>query len=123
MMASSSINHQAVAHMVVELFDQWDLSPEDRLALLGLSPSDHSVLNGYLYNNLIEDDQYVRITHLLAIHKNLRILFPRNKEQMYSWMNVKNNAFENLSPLDVVKEFGLEGLIRVNSYLDSQMSK
>jgi len=49
--------------------------------------------------------------------QNLRILFPRHKEQMYSWMNVKNKAFENRSPVEVVKEFGLEGLIRVNSYL------
>jgi hypothetical protein len=45
-------------------------------------------------------------------------LFPRNKEQLYGWMKAKNKAFENRTPVEVVKEFGFTGLLMVRSYLD-----
>jgi len=63
-------------------------------------------------------DQYERVGHLLGIHKNLRLLFPQNRELVYCWMTTRNRAFDNLSPVQVVKEWGFTGLLMVRSYLD-----
>lgn len=63
-------------------------------------------------------DQYARVGHLLGIHKNLRLLFPRNQDYLYGWMKTKNKAFENRTPVEVVRELGFMGLLMVRSYLD-----
>jgi Protein of unknown function (DUF2384) len=114
------VDRVALAKMVMQLLDHWDLPTEDQLALLGLAPSNRSALGRYRKGEPIGIgvDQYARVGHLLGIHKNLRILFPQNKEQLYSWMKVKNKAFEYRTPVDVVKEFGFTGLLMVRSYLD-----
>ena len=94
--------------MVIQLLDHWNLPTEDQLVLLGLPPTNKSALNQFLQGEPIgvEVDQYARVGHLLAIHKCLRILFPNNKGALYSWMKSKNNAFENRSPIQMIKEFG-----------------
>lgn len=114
------VDRSALAKMVMQLLDHWDLPTEDQLALLGLAPTNRSALGRYRHGDPIGVgvDQYARVGHLLGIHKNLRILFPRNKEQLYSWMKAKNKAFENRTPVELVKEFGFTGLLMVRSYLD-----
>ena len=63
-------------------------------------------------------DQYERVGHLLGIHKNLRLLFPQNRDLAYRWMTTRNKAFDNLTPVDVVKEWCFAGLLMVRGYLD-----
>ena len=36
----------------------------------------------------------------------------------YGWMRTKNKAFENRTPVEVVRELGFMGLLMVRSYLD-----
>jgi len=102
----------------MRLMDHWDLPTEDQLALLGLAPSNRAALSRYRKGEPIGVDQYARVCHLLGIHKYLRILFSQNKNQLYSWMKARNKAFENRTPVDVVKEFGFTGLLIVRSYLE-----
>ena len=115
-----TIDRGALAKMVMQLMDHWDLPTEDQLALLGLASSNRSALGRYRQGEPISQnvDQYARVGHLLGIHKNLRLLFPRNKEYLYSWMKTRNKAFENKTPVEVVKELGFMGLLMVRSYLD-----
>ena len=56
--------------------------------------------------------------HLLGIHKNLRLLFPQNRDLAYHWMSTRNKAFDNLTPVDIVKEWGCAGLLMVRADLD-----
>jgi hypothetical protein len=37
---------------------------------------------------------------------------------LYSWVNRRNEAFSNLTPLAVMKEQGIIGIARVSRYLD-----
>ena len=117
---NKDVDRSALAKMIMQLLDHWALSTEDQLALLGLAPSNRAALSRYRQGEPIGVgiDQYARVGHLLAIHKNLRILFPRNKEHLYSWMKTKNKAFDHRTPVEVVKEFGFTGLLMVHSYLD-----
>lgn len=110
----------ALARMVMNLLDHWKLSTEDQAALLGLAASNRAALARYRKGEPIgtSRDQYERVGHLLGIHKNLRLLFPHNRDLAYRWMSTRNKAFENLTPVEVVKEWGFAGLLMVRAYLD-----
>lgn len=53
---------------------------------------------------------------LLGIHKNLRLLFPHNRELAYRWMTTRNKAFDNQTPVEVVKGWGFAGLLMVRAF-------
>lgn len=117
---SASVDRGALARMVMALLDHWELSTEDQAALLGIATSNRAALTRYRKGEPIgtSRDQYERVGHLLGIHKNLRLLFPQNRDLAYRWMSTRNRAFDNLTPVEVVKEWGFAGLLAVRSYLD-----
>lgn len=110
----------ALAKMVMTLFDHWKLTTEDQAALLGIASNNRAALTRYRKGEPIgtSRDQYERVGHLLGIHKNLRLLFPQNRDLAYRWMSTRNKAFDNYTPVEVIKEWGFAGLLMVRSYLD-----
>jgi hypothetical protein len=54
----------------------------------------------------------------MSIHKGLGLLYPYNEDVRYSWVNRRNKAFDNLAPLDVMREHGIIGIARVARYID-----
>lgn len=117
---SASEDRGALARMVMTLLDHWKLSTEDQAALLGIAASNRAALARYRRGEPIgtSRDQYERVGHLLGIHKSLRLLFPQNRELVYRWMSTRNRAFDNLSPVEVIREWGFAGLLMVRAYLD-----
>jgi CTP:molybdopterin cytidylyltransferase MocA len=117
---SASEDRGALARMVMTLLDHWKLSTEDQAALLGIAASNRAALARYRRGEPIgtSRDQYERVGHLLGIHKNLRLLFPQNRDLVYRWISTRNRAFDNLSPVDVIREWGFAGLLMVRAYLD-----
>ena len=117
---SASQDRSALAKMVMALLDHWKLSTEDQAALLGIATSNRAALSNYRSGKPVgtSRDQYERVGHLLGIHKNLRLLFPQDPELAYRWMSTRNKAFDNLTPVEVVKEWGFAGLLMVRAYLD-----
>jgi len=117
---SASGDRGALARMVMTLLDHWKLSTEDQAALLGIAAGNRAALTRYRKGEPIGSsrDQYERVGHLLGIHKNLRLLFPQNRELAYRWMSTRNKAFDNRTPVEVVKEWGFAGLLMVRAYLD-----
>ncbi|MGQ0710488.1 MAG: MbcA/ParS/Xre antitoxin family protein [Rhodoferax sp.] len=115
-----SADKAALARMVMALFTHWQLGSEDQLSLLGLAQGNRAALARYRRGEALgaSRDQAERVGHLLAIHKNLRLLFPHNRDLAYRWMSTRNRAFDNLSPVDVVREWGFAGLLMVRAYLD-----
>ena len=120
-----SQDRTALAKMVMALFDHWKLSTGDQATLLGLAPSNRAALSSYRRGKPIgtSRDQYERVVHLLGIHKALRLLFPQNRELVYGWMTTRNRAFENLTPLEVIRKSGFAGLLMVRSYLDHALHR
>ena len=118
--ANPSQDRGALAKMVMALLDHWKLSTEDQAALLGIAPGNRAALTRYRKGEPIgtSRDQLERVGHLLGIHKNLRLLFPQNRDLAYRWMSTRNKAFDNLTPVDVVKDWGFAGLLMVRAYLD-----
>lgn len=119
----SQESRQGLAKLIVRLFDLWGLDTQDRLELLGLSASSRGVLAKYARGEAgipKGHDAQERVGYLLSIHKALRLLFPHNQQLRHSWVTRRNEAFENLRPLDVMKEQGLIGLAKVSRFLDTQ---
>ena len=116
----ASQDRGALAQMIMKLLDHWKLSTEDQASLLGLATSNRAALSNYRSGKPIGSsrDQFERVGHLLGIHKNLRLLFPQNRDLAYRWMTTRNKAFNNLTPVDVIKEWGFAGLLMIRGYLD-----
>ena len=118
--ASTEPDRSALAKMVIQLFEHWKLSTEEQLALLGLGAASRSALTRYRKGAPLAPnrDLLERVGNLLAIHKNLRLLFPQNRELAYAWMSTRNKAFGGRTPAEIVSEIGFAGLLMVRSYLD-----
>jgi|SRR5690554_1063911 len=114
----------ALARMIMALFDHWQLSTEQQAALLGLASGNRAALTRYRKGEPIgtSRDQYERVGHLLGIHKNLRLLFPQNRDLAYRWVTTRNKAFNNLTPVEIIQEWGFAGLLLVRGYLDRARS-
>lgn len=117
---TSDQDRGAVAKMVMALLDHWKLTTEDKASMLGVAVNNRSTLARYRKGEPIgtSRDQEERVGHLLSIHKNLRLLFPQNRDLAYRWMSARNRAFNNLTPVEVVRERGFMGLLMVRGYLD-----
>ena len=116
----TSQDRGALAKMVMTLLEHWKLSTEDQASLLGIASSNRAALARYRKGEPIgtSRDQYERVGHLLGIHKNLRLFFPQNRDLAYRWMSSRNKAFDNLTPVELIKEWGFAGLLMVRAYLD-----
>jgi hypothetical protein len=92
--------------MLVKLFAHWNLSAEDRLCASGLATTNPDTA-----------------AHFLGIHQNLRMLFPQNRDLAYGWMTTRNAALDDRSPIAVVREHGLTGLLMIRAYLEHALGQ
>ena len=109
-----------LAVAISRLLDLWNLSTADRLALLGLSESNRAALQRYAKGEALASsrDLLDRAGHLLGIHKSLKLLYPRNEEIVHGWMSSPNQKFSGNTPVEIVRKFGLPGLVLVRGTLD-----
>jgi hypothetical protein len=110
-----------LAKSAVRLFELWHLNSADSLALLGLSESNRIALQRYKSGEPLaaNRDLLDRVGHLLAIHKSLKLLYPKNKEISEHWMTAPNRKFAGSPPIEVARRFGLPGIVMVRGTLDS----
>lgn len=115
-------NTDRIGPMLIKLFEHWSLDTSEQLDLLGYSNTARATLSKLKTGQTAPKsrDQLERAGHLLAIHKNLRLLFPENRDLAYTWMKTSNKAFQNFSPVQVVIQQGFPGLLMVRTYLDRQ---
>lgn len=118
--AHNDADRSALAKMLMKMFENWNLSTEEQLDMLGLAPANRSALSRYRKGEPISSsrDTMERASHLFGIHKNLRLLFPRNRDLAYAWMRNRNRAFDGLTPAEAIRKFGFAGLLMVRAYLD-----
>ncbi len=81
----------------------YHFSREEQASLLGIKHNRERLkLMQDLHQIPEADDVLLRVGMLIAIHKNLRIIFPYNRDLVYKWMKVENPDFEGLSPLQYI---------------------
>lgn len=117
---TKEIDRSKITPMLLMLFEHWNLTSEEKLSALGLAIDNRAALTRYKKGDAISGsrDMLDRAGNLLAIHKNLRLLFPKNRDLAYAWMKTRNRAFHGNTPIGAIVEMGFPGLLYVRSYLD-----
>ncbi len=89
-----------VSHRLLldQIFDEWQLSAADR--------------------RLLHDLGEAAYPDVCAIHTTLMNLFPHNPMLAVYWPTTPNRAFDNRSPIDLVRQQGLDGLKEVRMFID-----
>ena len=121
----TEVDRAKITPMLLKMFDLWNLSSEEKLAALGLASDNRAALARYKKGDAISAsrDMLDRAGNLLAIHKDLRLLFPSNPELAYAWMKTRNKAFHGNTPIGTIADMGFPGLLYVRSYLDRTRGK
>lgn len=100
------VDLSAAEELVIRLLNLWEIHHDDRQRLLGRD------------TKLPTNEEFLeRVGYLLAIHKCLRLLYPKSPEICYSWIRLRNEAFDSKTPLEIFLERGVEGMKVVAGYL------
>ena len=102
----------------IALFQHWGLKNDEECNLLGgISPAQLAKFKkGTAF--ISGRDTIERVGNLLGIHKNLRILYPYNRDIVYQWIKGRNLKLHNLSPLDIMLEYGYIGIAQIRRFTD-----
>lgn len=122
---------RAAAKAVTALFQRWDLSDEEARDLLGEVPEETwTDWKGGRFGP-VSPDLGARLSHLLGVHKALRLIFSGDEGRVYGWVRLGNAAFGGLPALLVMREDlaarhlngeeEIPGLLHVRLHLEDQL--
>lgn len=82
----------------------YKLTREEQAIVLGLKPSNRQRLGSLESKLEIPDDvdKALRVGLLLGIHKNLRIIYPKNRDLVYDWMKTPREMFGGQSAMQFI---------------------
>ena len=102
----------------IALFQHWGLKNDEECNLFGgISPAQLAKFKkGTAF--ISSRDTIERVGNLLGIHKNLRILYPYNRDIVYQWIKGRNLKLHNVSPLDIMLEYGYIGIAQIRRFTD-----
>ena len=110
-----------ITKTVMKVLDSWNLTTEQTVQILGLSKQTrkreldkYRTLKAFPYNSSLT----LRLSHIMGISDALRTTFPRNINMAEKWLKTKHRRFENLTPLEVIINEGVNGLSKVRSEHD-----
>jgi len=114
-----------LTNQLMDLLDSWGIGAQQKMRLLGL-PEDIKPrkMDQFRMNTPFPDTDEVNqhISHIIGIADALRTSYPRNTGMSTVWLQQPHRRLANQTPLTVMLEQGLEGLIRVRSQLDCSFS-
>lgn len=121
LISSQDLNLDALkrnTHNIIALFEHWQLKNEEECNLLGgvslaqlaKFKKGTAVISGR--------DTIERVGNLLGIHKNLRILYPYNRDIVYKWIKARHLRLHHLTPLDIMLEHGYLGIAQIRQFTD-----
>jgi hypothetical protein len=111
-----------LASMMIDLLDSWEIrSHHHMISLLSLpSNTPTRAIRKYRQCNPFPENEQTeeKVEHLIGIADALRTTFPRNAQMGSQWMNKPHKRFNGKSPLKVMIEEGLDGVVAVRALLD-----
>lgn len=106
---------------IMGILESWGIDTSDQIAILAL-PDGTTVraMRRFQMDTPFPDnaDTLERIEHLIGIADALRTTFPRNPQMGPLWMHRRHKRFRSRTPIALMVEDGLEGVIAVRTYLD-----
>lgn len=107
-----------MARAALELLRLWSLGDDQAAALLCLPASSYLRWKEGEIDD-INHDTRERLSHLMGIHKALRIIF-KQPQRAYGWIQEPNTAFGGISALQVMLGGQLSDLLRVRRLLEAE---
>jgi hypothetical protein len=122
----SEQQRRALGQAVVHTLDEWGLSADDIITVLALPEKTRTRhVEKYRQGNatLPDDDTiFKRVEHLAGIADALRTTYPLNQKVGLIWLRSPHRRFRRRSPLQVIVDDGIDGLIKVRSEVDCAWS-
>ena len=84
------------------MVSHYELTQAEAAVLLGISEKNCTRLGELSGIKAIPPETLVRVSHLLGIHKSLRIIYPENREVVYGWMKKPQGDLGGKTPLEYV---------------------
>ncbi len=113
---------QALTQAVVQYLDEWKISPEEMLGLLGLGQEVRPRhLVSYRKGDKVfpqTEEVMQRIGHIVGISDALRTTFPFSSQMRVLWLQKPHRRFQRRTPLAVMLAEGMDGLQRVRIEVD-----
>jgi len=110
-----------ISSSIMDIMDNWKLSGNDILNVLAL-PKKFKVrhLGQFRTAQGFPDLPQVneRVSHIFGIANALRTSYPTNPQMGNFWLNQRSRRFQNRSPIQIIIEDDLEGLVRIRKHLD-----
>lgn len=113
-----------LAQLVMDIFEDWQLSSEQQLELLGLpSGTKPRELTRFRHGSPFPpvDSVLERAKHILGIQHSLHVVFPRNHNMPNFWLRNRNRQLKD-RPLAIMLGEGLSGMNRVWRSLDCTLN-
>lgn len=112
----------ALTRAVIRHLDEWNISGEEMLAILGLA---EDVRPRHLQQYRQGDKTFPqtagmmdRIDHIVGIADALRTTFPFSSQMRVMWLRKPHRRFQRREPLAVMLEEGVDGLMKVRIEVD-----
>lgn len=108
-------NAQILGHAFWNIVRLYGLGRKEQAALLGLNPNNRKSLKDYEQKKAVpvDPDKFLRVSFLLGIHKNLRLLFPQNINVVYQWMTTPQDLFHRKTPMEFVEQDPANSLLHL----------
>ena len=109
---------------ILNMLDDWEVDAKDQLTLLGLNDFPAREVKRLRDSRPLPDDPEVmqRVEHLISIADALRTTYPFSRRMGKLWMHKPNRKFRQRTPIAMMVEDGIVGMISVRSYLDCSFS-
>ncbi|MBE9526192.1 MAG: hypothetical protein IME94_04375 [Proteobacteria bacterium] len=114
-------NNIKLTQAVMHTLDEWKLDGEQILSIMSL-PENVKVrhLSKFRRTDAFPDTPEVteRFRHVIGIIDALATSYPTNPRMSIFWMARKSKKFKNRTPIQVIVEDKLEGLVTIRKHLD-----
>ncbi len=109
---------------ILGMLESWGISDSNQVAILGLTDKPAREVRRMRDGKALPNDPEVmaRVEHLIAIADALRTTYPFSKRMGELWMHKPNRKFRKRSPIAIMVEDGMMGMVSVRSYLDCSYS-
>ena len=115
-------NIHELTPQVIAVLDDWQLSPEQSLNILGLEETaktrDLRKFRSKAKALPFSEELAERVEHIAGIVDALRTSFPFSAEFRAMWLRQKHRRFDEQPPLKVMLTEGLAGLVKVRVEVD-----
>jgi hypothetical protein len=107
--------------LVMTLLNDWHIPLKEQILVLGLPEKTPTrYLKKFGKEIPLPDELHINecIEHIVGIADALRTTYPHNAEMGSHWMRASNRHLNKKSPVAVLIEDGLDGIINVRSVID-----